>query len=161
MPNTPIEQKIWNALKARIVAAQASGQLLDYVKEKSFYEGIRDTVPSGAFPVIVMEVDSATEEPHTIPQRILMRFNFNFTCAIEHIDKDKQIIGDGTVRGIMDIANDMKNVLAGSFQNKLGLGPDGVLRVRFPNTQYFIDDYPIRQAVITVEVEAQIKIDAR
>ena len=160
MPNTPIEQKIWNALKERIVAAQ-SGGLLGYVKTKSLYEGIRENIPSGAFPVIVMEVDNNSEEPHTVPQRILMRFKFLFTCAIEHMDVDKQIVGDGNIRGIVDIANDMKNVLAGSFQNKLGLGPDGVHWVRFPDTQYFVDDYPIRQAVVTVEVDAAIKIDER
>lgn len=159
MPNNPIEQKVWNALKAKLVAAQVSGQFLDYVAANSLYEGLRSTIPSGAFPAIIMEPDNVSENNHSAPNRLMLTIRTNITCVIENIDQDKQIVGDVAVRGILDIANDVKNVLAAD--QKLGLANDGVLRVRFPNTQYFVDNYPMREAVITVEVDATIQLTGR
>lgn len=159
MPNDPLEQKIWSAIKSKLVAAQAAGQLLEYVATNSLFEGIRDNIPSGAFPVIVMEPDSVDEENFTMPNRVLIRDRINITCAIEHMDLSKQIIGDGSTRGIKDIVNDVKNVLAAD--PKLGLNADGVLRIRFPSTRYFVDNYPMREAVITVEVEATTDLTGR
>ena len=159
MPNNPIEQKIWNAIKAKLVAAQVSGQLLDYVGAGSIFAGIRANIPSGAFPCILLEPDSVDESNHSSPNRILMTSRINITCAIEHMDTDKQITGDATTRGIMDLAADIKNVLGAD--PKLGIAGDGVLRIRFPSTRYFVENYPIREAVITAEVDATYALDAR
>lgn len=153
MPNDPIEQKIWNAIKSRLVAAQVTGQKLDYV-DSQIFEGIRENFPSGAFPLIVMEPDDETESDHTSPLAIKITERTLITVMIEHIDPDKQIIGDGTIRGIKDIVADVKNVLAAD--PKLGLAADGVLKIQFPTTRYFVDNYPIREAVITAEVNAVV-----
>ena len=149
MPNDPIEQKIWNAILSKLTTAQASG-LLTYVSASSIMEGIRENIPSGAFPVIVLEPDTSEELEHTTPNRNRSVFRVNITCAIEHMDLDKQILGDGTTRGIVDIVNDVKNVL--QADTKLGLAADGVLWIRFPSTRWFVDNYPMREAVITTEV---------
>ena len=162
MPNDPINQQIWNEIKTRLTDATAGGELLEYVNTTSVYEGIRDTIPSGAFPAVIMEPDGEDEIKHTAPQRLLITYRYQVTCVIEHIDQDKQIIGDGTTRGIADIVADVKNVILGDTDGseKLGLativGKGGVLRTSFPATQYFVDNYPMREAVITVEVEAQV-----
>ncbi len=165
MPNDPIEQKVWSAMKARIVASQGAGNRLEYVATASLYEGIRDNIPSGAFPAIILEPDGVEEANHSAPNRVLITIRTNITCVIEHMDLDKQIIGDGTTRGIVDIANDVKNALLGvdlaTPDPKLGLASDGVLRLRFPSTDYFVDNYPMREAVITAEVEATTTLTGR
>ncbi len=150
-----LHKKIWNALKAKVVAAQASGQPLELVKTNSLFEGARDTIPSGSFPVVVMEPENVSEKRHTAPGYLLGTFTTQFYCAIEHMDMEDQVVGPSGVFGIVDLVENLKNVL--TADQKLGLIADGVLRVNIPSVQYFVDAYPIREAVLTVEVEAQYR----
>lgn len=147
-----LHKKIWNALKAKVVAAQASGQPLELVPANSLYEGVRDTIPSGAFPAIIMEPDSVDEARHTAPGHLLATFRFQFHCAVENMTYESQVAGTSGVFGILDLSETLKNVL--TADQKLGLVADGVLRVNIPAVKYFVDNYPIREASLTVEVQA-------
>jgi len=168
MPNDPIEQKVWNAVKTRIKdSVTGTGTILEYVGNNSFFDGYRENVPSGAFPIILMEPGPGEEANHSAPNRILLTMRINITVAIEHMDLDKQIVGDGTTRGILDLINDVKNVVLGGDlavpDAKLGLASSGVLRIRFPNhtPEIDLDNYPLRIALIEAQIEATTTLAGR
>ena len=62
-------------------------------------------------------------------------------------------------RGILRVVRDVKNVLAAD--RSLGLAGFDVLNLRFPVTPYQADEYPIRSAEITMEIDAQLKNTGR
>jgi hypothetical protein len=153
-----LHRKIWNALKTKVVAAQGVGQPLANVKTNSFFEGVKTTIPSGAMPAITMEVDKVTEQRHTAPGKILATFGFKFHCMVENVLPENQVAATG-VFGIVDLVENLKNVL--TADQKLGLLASGVLRVNIPSVDYFVDNYPIRDAMVNVEVEAVYQDAAR
>lgn len=154
-----VEEQVWDAIKAKLVAAQVSGQPLDYVKANSLIDGRFLTEPSGVFPAIMLEPEAVDEGPHTVPERFRLTYRYSIYCAVENMDFGKGIMGSGTDRGIVDLVNDVKNVLSADL--RLGLAAVGVLRIKFPTTRYFVDNYPVREAVITTEVEAQVAKQGR
>ena len=154
MPSpSPIEEKVWIAIRDLLLAAKVNGQQMDYVK--GIFEGVRE-LPNGAFPAVILEPDETEETLHTVAgasskYRLVQRISIH--CMIEHLELDHQIIGDGAaIQGIYDLVSDVKNVL--QTPAKLGLDGENVLWVRFPNTRYFFDNFPIREAVITAEIES-------
>ena len=147
-----LEEQVFLAIRSALVAAQAVGQPLEYIKTDSLRDGRFLTEPSGAFPVIMLEPDTVSEEPHSAPERVRLVYRYSVYCAVEHMDFGKSIVGDISNKGIVDLVNDVKNVLSADL--RLGLASSGVLRIRFPSTRYFVDNYPIREAVVNVEVEA-------
>lgn len=153
MPSpSSIEEKVWIAIRDLLVASK-SGGILAYVK--NIFEGVRE-LPDGASPVIMLEPDETEEQEHTVAGpaskiRIIQRINIH--CQIEHLELDHQIIGDGAnIQGIMDIVADVKNVL--KSVSKLGLAGENVLWIRFPSTRYFLDNFPLREAVISAQIES-------
>ena len=155
MPSpSSIEEKVWIAIRDLLVASKTSG-ILVYVK--NIFEGVRE-VPDGSHPSITLEPDETEEQEHTVAGlsskvRIIQRINIH--CEIEHMELDKQIIGDGSDQGIMDLVADVKNTL--KAVSKLGLSGENVLWIRFPSTRYFFDSFPTREAVITAQIESTRK----
>ncbi|MEE8113498.1 MAG: hypothetical protein V3T23_04000 [Nitrososphaerales archaeon] len=151
-----ITEKIFVAIRDLLVTSKTSGTLI-YVK--NIFEGTRE-IPNGGFPTIILEPDEVEEQQHTVAgpaskKRIIFRISIH--CLVESIELRKSIRGDGpsggsTPNGIFDLVDDVKNVLDAS--PKLGLSGENVLWSRYPNTRYFLDNYPVREAIITAQVEA-------
>ncbi len=158
-----IEEQIWTAIKDRLVAAQAVGQPLEYVK--NIFEGMQPIV-DGGLPALVMEPENDSEAPHTSSFKIRLVDRINIHCLLQHVDPGKAIIAIDPDKGIKDLVGDVKNVL-NAAPKKLGLSNlgngNGVIWVRLPFVQYtpIEETYPQREAVITVEVEATFDDTAR
>ena len=152
------EVDIWNAIAAKIVAAQVSGQPLDYVASTSFFEGLRP-IPINAPPALVMEPGQTMDQFFMEPHGIKALHRLMIFCFVNHAVVSKSILGDAgqSAVGILDLASAVKNVL--QADQKLGGASSGrITKVRFPFTQYVPPsrDYPMREAHITVEIEAQL-----
>lgn len=145
-------EQVWDAMRAALVAATAGGSALDYVASTSILEGVRENIPSGAYPVIVMEPDEEDERQHTLARHIRQTYRIALHVAIEHMDMDEQIVAADPGHGIMDIVSDVKNVLSATKD----LGVANVNWIRFPSTQYSFDNYPIREATIRSEIDVSL-----
>lgn len=150
-----IEEKIWEAIKARLDTAKASGSLT-YVK--NIYEGFQ-AIPRNGVPALVMEPNSDPEVPHTSSFFVRIKDRIDIHCITTHVRPKDAIIATDPNKGIKDLVGDVKNVI-NAAPKKLGLSAlgngAGVIWVRFPDTVYtpIEQTYPQREAVITVEVEA-------
>lgn len=154
-----LEEQVWDAIKTKLIAAQVSGQPLEYIKANSLIDGHFLTEPSGVFPCLMLEPESVKEEPHSAPERLKLTYIYSIYCAVENMNFGTGIMGDVSNKGIVDLVNDVKNVLSADL--RLGLASSGVLRITFPNTKYFVDNYPIREAVITTEIQATVTKQGR
>jgi hypothetical protein len=138
------EELAW-AEVLRLLKADAT--LMAYVK--NVYEGWRDSVPDSMFPCIYMEPEEAAEELYAVPNRYKITYRIHLiaeiNCATSY---DLQIIGDANVKGIVDIANDIKSALA-AYPNLNG----NCQKISFPNTRYSFATFPYRQVDITMNVE--------
>lgn len=159
MPNTPTEQSIWNAVVSKLETAQSSG-LLTYVK--NIYEGRKEDISADAFPAIMIEPDRTDEVDHALAgssSQVRLLFRLDIFVLIRHNDREKQVVGEGTTRGILDIVNDVKNVL----QVDPTLGVVGVNDSRFPTTEHQIslEEFPVRLAMIEMEVDFISRLTTR
>lgn len=157
------EVDIWNAVKAKLVAAQVAGQPLAYVAATSLFEGLRP-IPVNCAPAIVMEPGQTVDQFFLEPNGLKALHRLMVFCIVNHAVVSKAILGDATQQfvGILDLASAVKNVL--QADQKLGGASGGrITKVRFPLTQYVPPsaDYPMREAHITVEVEVQLTTTTR
>lgn len=143
MANT--EREIFVAIRD-ILKADAT---LAYVSDDSILDGFREDIPEEAFPAIMLEPESTSEETVTTNRGHMMRVRVTITCAMKHADYDKQIVGDGSVKGIYDFVDDVKNAL--DAYPRLELVSPRVDRFTFPATRYFFEFFPFRLAEITFE----------
>ena len=111
-------ETIWNETKALLVAAQATGGTLSYIKQ--VYEGYRDNIPHECFPCLILEPVLETDKVTRMPVHPELHVVINIHCLIEVYDPIYQIIGNDTlnIKGVMDIVADVKNVL---WQNTNGV----------------------------------------
>ena len=100
---------IWNEVKS-ILETEVS-----YL---TIYEGIRGNIPKGRFPCIFMEPKTDPEDKKTFPV-VDPTFTILLLAYIKIEDKDKQVIGDGTNKGILEVEQDIKRGL-GKYYNLNG-----------------------------------------
>jgi hypothetical protein len=115
-----------------------------YVQEID--EGVREDVPK--YPAIILEPIREDEVQHTVPQYKRITFHISITCWIEVYTRDKQIVGEKSDIGVLDIARDVKNELS-KFQNLNGKA----IKIDFPNTTYVFETYPYRSAEVLMTAE--------
>jgi len=76
---------------------------------------------------------------------------------IQAHDKEKQIVGNTTVRGILDVENDIKKAI--SADTTLGAN---VIKSRIVNTVYGeLEDYPVRSLAIEVDIWFRQRLSTR
>lgn len=154
MANT-VENKIFTAvreiLKASSIYKTHTGGA-GYIQQ--VYDGVRSDIPEGGFPAIVLEPASTVEEPGTLSRKRLLKFNLRIACFMEGVDFDNQIVGKTTaptLRGILDIVNDVKNAL----EAYPDLNYDGTGKrcnfFSFPETKFEAELFPFRVAEITMQ----------
>jgi len=116
---------------------------------KIVYAGTRDNIPVNLFPCIILEPISAPEESVTIPHNTEINFTLTIFGYIKIFNVDKQIVGDATNKGILDLNFDIKKALGGHIDLD-----NECLYFSFPNTRFDFSSYPFRG----VEIDMQITL---
>jgi len=116
---------------------------------KIVYAGTRDNIPVNLFPCIILEPTSAPEEAVTMPHNTEINFTITIFGYIKIFNVDKQIVGDATNKGILDLNFDIKKALGGHIDLD-----NECLYFSFPNTRFDFSSYPFRG----VEIDMQITL---
>jgi len=135
-------ETIFNKVKSIL---EADITLSDYIKV--VYSGTRDNIPVNMFPVIILEPTNAPEEPITMPHKMEISFTLTIFGYIKIFDVDKQIVGDATTKGILDLNFDIKKAL-GAY-----IDLDGeCLYYSLPNTRFDFNSFPFRGVEIDMNI---------
>ena len=135
-------ETIWNKIKTIL---EGDTVLETYIK--IVYEGTRDNIPVNLFPCIILEPTNAPEEPVTMPHNTEINFTLTIFGYIKICDVDKQIVGDATNKGILDLNFDIKKALGAHIDL------DGeCLYFSFPNTRFDFSSYPFRGVEIDIQI---------
>lgn len=135
-------EDIWNKIKTIL---KEDIVLSPYIK--IVYSGTRENIPVNNFPCIILEPVNAPEEPVTMPHNTEINFTITIWAYIKIYDVDKQIVGDATTKGVLDVNFDIKKAL-GTY-----LDLDGeCLYFSFPDTRFDFDSYPFRGVGIDMKI---------
>ena len=135
-------ETIWNKIKTIL---EEDITLKGYIK--IIYEGTRESIPLQNFPCIIMEPVNAPEEAVTMPHNTEINFTIVMWAYIKIYNVDKQIVGDVTTKGILDLNLDVKKALGSHIDL------DGeCLYFEFPDTRFDFDSYPIRGVGIDMKI---------
>jgi len=110
---------------------------LTYVKQFMF--GVREKIT--LYPVLIIEPVSVGKEDNLMSAVADLKLEVDIygLLTVEGYDKDKQIVGDATYKGILDFENDVK-IAIDSDQNLAG----NVIDMIIGNIEYAVE-YPVRQ----------------
>lgn len=135
-------ETIFNKIKSIL---EADTVLETYIK--IVYAGTRDNIPVNLFPCIILEPTSAPEEAVTMPHNTEINFTITIFGYIKIFDTDKQIVGDDTNKGILDLNFDIKKALGGHIDLD-----NECLYFGFPNTRFDFSSYPFRGVEIDIQI---------
>lgn len=129
---------ILSNLKAQL---EADSDLSEYIKE--IFLGVRTDITE--FPALIIEPIGITEEDE-LRSRQELHFTVSLMCYSKVDDPEKQIVGSGNVKGILDIENDVKKAI--SAEPTIG---GTVLNTEITETKYDFVDYPIRSFSMSID----------
>jgi len=135
-------EDIWNKIKTIL---EEDGVLSTYIK--IVYSGTRDNIPVNMFHCIIMETTNAPEEAVTMPHNTAITFTVTIWAYVKIFDVDKQIVGDATTKGVLDISFDIKKALGAHIDLD-----EECLYFSFPNTRFDFDSYPFRGVGIDMQI---------
>lgn len=135
-------ETIFNKVKSIL---EDDTELKKYIKV--VYAGTRDNIPVNLFPCIILEPTSAPEESVTMPHNTEINFTATIFGYIKIFDVDKQIVGDATNRGILDLNFDIKKALGGHIDLD-----NECLYFSFPDTRFDFSSYPFRGVEIDIKI---------
>lgn len=135
-------------------AATGAGKKLDYVKK--VFAGWRDNIPISEIPCIIIEPDTLRETVPFYEEESELWFSLLITGIIRIWDKDVQIVGDDTRKGVLDIDRDIKDV----FGDDITLSGTAML-FTFPDTRYDYASYPLRAVQISMDIRFRQKYKSR
>jgi hypothetical protein len=96
---------VWTGIKT---ALENDSTLDDYIVQ--VLDGQREIDSITSYPTIVLDYAGSQEVDDTYGrQRITMSVTINIVINV--FNKDKQIVGDTTNKGVLDIINDVKNAI--------------------------------------------------
>ena len=139
------EEAVWYEIKNIL----SSAPQLSYIKK--VYEGWRENVPQDGFPCIYLEPASTDEEGMSFAVKRNIKFNVKIIAEMLCHDFDKQIVGDDNIKGIIDIANDIKSVLWAT-PNLNGK----CIQFNFTNTIYEFKNFPFRHCEINMQIQMAV-----
>lgn len=117
---------------------------LSYIKQ--VLEGQRELDSITEYPSIIVDYIASDENDDTYShQRITMTVSINVIVKV--FDKDKQIIGTTTEKGILDIINDIKNVI--DTDRTLG---GQALHTQITSDSITTDNFPVRVLSLTCNI---------
>ena len=135
-------ETIFNKVKSIL---EADAVLKTYIKK--VYSGTRSDIPTSNFPCIFLEPTDAPEKDVTIPHGIEVGFGMMIVAYIKVMDIDKQIVGDATTKGILDVNYDIKKAL-GAYVDLDGT----CLTYTLPDTRFTFENYPFRGVEIDLDI---------
>lgn len=135
-------ENIWNKIKTIL---EEDAVLSPYIK--IVYSGTRENIPVNNFPCIILEPKGAPEEPVTMPHNTEINFTVTIWGYIKIYDVEKQIVGEDTTKGILDLNLDIKKAL-GAYDDLDG----ECLYYSFPDTRFDFDSYPFRGVGIDMKI---------
>jgi hypothetical protein len=135
-------ETIFNKVKSIL---EADDVLKVYIKK--VYSGTRSDVPTSNFPCIFLEPTNAPERDVTMPHGIEIGFGMTIFAYIKVMDIDKQIVGDATTKGILDVNYDIKKAL-GAYVDLDGT----CVTYSLPNTRFEFENYPFRGVEIDMDI---------
>ena len=135
-------EDIWNKVKTIL---EEDTILSPYIK--IVYSGTRENIPVNNFPCIILEPTNAPEEPVTMPHKMEINFTITIWAYIKIYDVDKQIVGDATNKGILDLNFDIKKALGAHIDLD-----DECLYFSFPDTRFDFSSYPFRGVEIDMKI---------
>jgi hypothetical protein len=117
---------------------------LSYVNDYNILLGVRDNMVQ--YPCIIIEPLGLLELDYVYPKQKL-HFKIAVVGFIKVTNIDKQIVGDSTDKGILDLENHVKKALSsditlGGYAHKLEI----------KETAYEFVEYPVRSFSISVDV---------
>jgi hypothetical protein len=131
-------------LSALIAQLKASTDL-SFIDDNNFFLGVRDNITQ--YPCLILEPLETSEGEYVYPkQRLTLRIAIFGFIEVQD-DVDKQIVGDATNRGILDVENLVKKAISSDI--KLG---GYALDTTMKSTLYEYADYPVRGFTINVDV---------
>lgn len=114
---------------------------------KKVYAGTRENIPVNNFPCIILEPTKAPELPVTLPHKMEIGFKITIFAYIKIYDVDKQMVGDATTKGILDVNYDIKKAL-GAY-----IDLDGeCISFEFLDTSFSFEDFPFRGVEMDMEI---------
>jgi len=119
--------------------------LKEYIKK--VYAGTRADIPTSNFPCILLEPTNAPERDATMPHGIEIDLGITIFAYIKVMDIDKQIVGDATTKGILDVNYDIKKAL-GAYVDL----DDTCLTYTLPDTRFTFENYPFRGVEIDMDI---------
>ncbi len=135
-------EDIWNKIKTILEEDTVLSPCI-----KMVYSGTRDNIPVNMFPCIILEPTNAPEEAVTMPHNTEINFTATIFGYIKIFDVDKQIVGDATTKGILDLNFDIKKALGAHIDL------DGeCLYFSFPDTRFDFSSYPFRGVEIDIKI---------
>jgi hypothetical protein len=133
--------------------AEILDQLQDQLKASAFLSYVDDTnillgtrTDIKQFPVIVIEPLGIREADYTYPKQKLT-MTVAVVGFINCTNKDKQIVGDTTDRGIVDFENDVKKAISSDI-TLAGCA----IWAKPVSTAYDFVEYPVRSFSINLEI---------
>ena len=114
---------------------------------KKVYSGTRKDIPTNNFPCIFLEPTNAPERAKTVPNGMEVGFGMMIVGYIKVMDIDKQIVGDATTKGILDVNYDIKKAM-GAYVDLDGT----CLTYSFPDTRFNFENYPFRGVEIDLDI---------
>lgn len=139
---------IITALKAQL---EADTTLAAYVK--AYLLGVREEI--NEFPCLIIEPTSMLEDDdiHNYQEQTLVVAIMGY---VKVNNPDKQIVGEGDIRGILDVENDVKKAISADIT----IGGT-VAKASITESKYDFADYPIRSFVLNVELYFRQNLTAR
>jgi hypothetical protein len=117
---------------------------LSYVTDTNVFLGVRENITQ--FPCIVIEPLGMTELDYVYSKQKL-HFRISVVGFIHVTNKDKQIVGDTTDVGILDLENDVKKAIS----SDITLGGYAI-KTEIQETAYEFVEFPIRSFSINLDV---------
>ena len=118
---------------------------LSYVSNNNILLGYRQGLVR--YPMIILEPSEDVEEDIT-HNRQHMTFSIAVMGFIKVSDKDKQIVGSGSIKGVLDMLNDVKKAISSDRTID-----SSAIWTRILKTDFDIEAYPVRSFTINIEVE--------
>lgn len=135
------QSDIYNAIVTQLQGSSA----LSYINDVLIFKGARDNLTN--FPCIIVETRGASEDELEVNSKVQIRHRFFIEGYVKITDQDLQIAGSGSIKGILDLENDITKAL---YSDRTLSG--AALNLKITEIQHVYFEQPVRMTSIEIEV---------